>query len=473
MKKNLNRLPLLLILILLAACQEKETLPADLAILNAHVIDLESGEVSEKNIYISKGEIQSVEDTDVESTFKADSLIDATGKYLLPGFWDNHIHLRGSDSLIANNKNFLKLFIANGITTVRDAGGDLTTSVMEWKKQITNEDLVGPTIFTAGPKIDGPNSTWAGSLVVENGADIPVALDSLQALNVDFVKLYDSQFSGELYLKTIEETEKRGLIVSGHMPFTVTLDETVDAGMDAIEHLYYVLKGCASNEVEVTNKVKSGQMGFWDAMPSLVEGYTDSTAQSTFQKLKQNDVYVVPTLHVGNTLSYMDEVDHSNDIYLKYMGQGIIASYQRRIQSALRSSEEARKNRKALDSFFGQLVKSLNTADVNLLAGSDCGASNSYIYPGISLHSELKAMVDAGIPPLDALRTSAYNGAQFLNKSDSYGTISKGKVSDLVLLDDNPLENISETQNINMVIKGTQVFSKKQLKELLDSAVME
>lgn len=473
MKNPLNKLQLLIILLLLAACQDKNIQLVDLAILNAHVIDLETGEVSAKNIYLSKGKIQSVEAAGVESTYKADSLIDATGKYVLPGFWDNHIHLRGGDSLIANNKNFLKLFIANGITTVRDAGGDLTSSVMEWKKQIANEDLVGPTIFTAGPKIDGPNSIWAGSLVVENEADIPVALDSLQALNVDFVKLYDSQFSGELYLKTLQEAEKRGLIVSGHMPFTVTLEETVDAGMDAIEHLYYVMKGSASNEVEVTDKMKNGEMGFWEAMPSLINGYTDSTAQNTFQKLKQNDVFVVPTLHVGNTLSYLDEVNHSNDPYLDYMGKGVIATYQRRIQSAMQSSEEARKNRKALDTFFGQLVKSLDTADVGLLAGSDSGAFNSYVYPGVSLHNELKAMVEAGISPLDALRTSAYNGALFLEKSNDYGTISEGKVSDLVLLDGNPLENISETQNISIVIKGTQVFSKKQLKELLDSAVME
>jgi hypothetical protein len=473
MKNPLNKLQLLIILLLLAACQDKNIQPVDLAILNANVIDLESSNIVVKNMYIADGKIKSLEDVGANSAYKADSLIDATGKYVLPGFWDNHIHLRGGDTLISNNKNFLKLFIANGITTVRDAGGDLTTSVMEWKKQIANEDLVGPTIFTSGPKIDGPNSTWAGSLVVENEADIPMALDSLQALNVDFVKLYDSQFSGELYLKTIEQTEKRGLIVSGHMPFTVTFDETVDAGMDAIEHLYYVMKGCASNEVEITENMKRGEMGFWNALPSLMNGYADSTAQRTFQKLKQNNVFVVPTLHVGNTLSYLDEVDHTNDPYLKYMGKGIIATYQRRIQSALRSSEEARKNRKDLDIFFGQLVKSLDIADVGLLAGSDSGAFNSYVYPGISLHDELKAMVEAGISPLDALRTSAYNGALFLKKSNDYGTISEGKVSDLVILESNPLEDIEQTQNIYAVLKGNQVFSKEQLNALLESAVMD
>jgi Imidazolonepropionase and related amidohydrolases len=473
MKENAKIWLFGLVLILLASCETKPAKQhAEIAITNANVIDLETGEISIKDLFLSEGKFQAILETGTKSDFAADTTIDATGKYVLPGFWDNHIHLRGGDSLIANNKNFLKLFIANGITTVRDAGGDLTHSVMDWKQQIADEKLVGPTIFTAGPKIDGPNSTWAGSLEVETDEDIVHALDSLEKLKVDFVKIYDSRISGENYLKSIEEAKKRGFTVSGHMPFTVTLDETVAAGMDGIEHLYYIMKGCASNEVEVTEKLKNGEMGFWGAMPALMGAYSDNTAQATFKTLIENDVFVVPTLHIGKTLSYLDEVDHSNDRYLKFMGKGLIKTYEGRIRGALTASEEARKSRKELNTFFGHLAKSLNDAGVQLLAGSDSGAFNSYTYPGISLHGELQAMVQNGISPLEALRTSAYNGAKFLGQTDGYGSISEGKVSDLVILEGNPLENIKNTQNIYSVIKGTQVFSKEQLNTLLDEAVM-
>ena len=473
MKENIKIWLSCSVLILLASCQTKTAKHhADIAITNANVIDLETGKSSLRDLFLSEGKIQAILEAGAKNDFAVNTTIDATGKYVLPGFWDNHIHLRGGDSLIANNKNFLKLFIANGITAVRDAGGDLTHSVMDWKQQIADEKLVGPTIFTAGPKIDGPNSTWAGSLEVENDEDIVHALDSLEKLKVDFVKIYDSRISGKNYLKSIEEAKKRGFTVSGHMPFTVTLDETVAAGMDGIEHLYYIMKGCASNEVEVTEKLKNGEMGFWGSMPALMSAYSDSTAQTTFKTLIENDVFVVPTLHIGKTLSYLDEVDHSNDPYLKYMGKGIIKTYEGRIRSAMNASEEARKSRKELDTFFGHLAKSLNTAGVQLLAGSDSGAFNSYTYPGISLHGELQAMVQNGISPLDALRTSAYNGAKFLGQSVGYGSISEGKVSDLVILDANPLENIENTQHIYYVIKGTQVFSKEQLNTLLDEAVM-
>ena len=233
------------------------------------------------------------------------------------------------------------------------------------------------------------------------------------------------------------------------------------------------MKGCASNEMEITEKLNQGEIGFWDAMPALMEGYTDSTAHKTFNTLKENDVFVVPTLHIGETLSYLDEVDHSNDEYLQYMGDGIIQTYQGRIQSALNSSEEASENRKRLDAFFGELAKSLDSAGVQLLAGSDSGAFNSYAYPGISLHKELQAMVANGISPLDALRTSCPNGAKFLSQTDDYGEISKGKVSDLVILDANPLENIQNTQKIYSVIKGNQVFSKKRIQKLLENAKMD
>lgn len=474
MKHIIRTIGIFTLFVLTMSCEDKKTKQkVDMAITNAQVIHLETGTLENQDIFISDGKIQTILSAGAENAYEPDTLIDASGKFVLPGFWDNHIHLRGGDSLIDNNKNFLKLFIANGITTVRDAGGDLTPSVIQWKKQIASEDLVGPTIYTSGPKIDGLNATWAGSLEVETEEDVKNALDSLQELQVDFVKLYDSRISGENYLNAIKETQKRGMTVSGHMPFTVTLKETVDAGMDAIEHLYYIMKGCASNEQEVTERLKSGEIGFWDAMPALMQAYSDSTAQKTFTLLKDNNVFVVPTLHIGKTLSYLDEVDHSNDPYLTYMGQGIIQTYQGRIARSMNATEEVRNNRKELDTFFGQLAQSLDQAGVKLLAGSDSGAFNSYTYPGFSLHKELETMVQNGISPLDALRTSAYNGAQFLDKSNNYGSVSKGNVSDLVILDDNPLEDIRNSQRIYMVFKGTQVFSKTQLQKLLKSAIMD
>jgi hypothetical protein len=450
---------ILLISIVLSSCKKEDQITYDLVIENGNIIDIVTGDIDKQTIYINDGRIVKLSNPDDSIAFKSEIVLDGTGKFILPGFWDNHVHFRGGDSLIQANKDFLKLFIMNGITTVRDAGGDLTSSVMEWKQQVESKELVGPTIFSAGPKIDGNNATWAGSLVVEAEDDIIVALDSLEALKVDFVKLYDSRISGELYLKTIQEATKRDMITSGHMPFTVELEKTLDSGIGAIEHLYYILKGCSSDEKAITEAIKNGEYGFWASMEKLVATYQDSTAEKTFSSLKDHNTYVVPTLHIGNVLSYLDEVNHEDDTYLKIMPSEIVKTYEGRINGSLNSSDKARQDRKALNTFFVTLAKSLSDANVNLLAGSDSGAFNSYAYPGISLHKELEAMVSTGISNLKALQNSAYNGAHFLKKESDYGSVEVGKISDLVILNRNPLDNIKNTRNINFVVKGNDVFN--------------
>ena len=459
--------------LILISCNTKTNVTYDVKIESVNLIHLDTGEIEQIHLFLNRDTIANFEKVGIESAFSALETIDGKDKYVLPGFWDNHVHFRGGYSLIDVNKNFLKLFLANGITTVRDAGGDLTKEVLKWNDAMANGKLDGPTIFTSGPKIDGPGATWAGSLEVENEMDIEKALDSLQQIPVDFIKLYDSKISGENFLKTIRASEKRGMITSGHMPFTVTLNETIDAGIDGIEHLYYVMKGASANELNITEKLKNKELGFWGAMPLLQQSYSDSVASDLFQKLKANNVYVIPTLHIGHTLSYLDEEDHSNDAYLKYMSDGIQKTYQGRIDRVKFADAKTVADRKELDQFFVKLAKSLNQSDVSLLAGSDSGAFNSYTYPGISLHQEMEAMVAAGISPLEALQTSAYNGSRFLKKDSDYGTVTKGKKADLVLLNSNPLENIQNTQDIFMVIKEGEIYTKPTLDSLLNSAIIK
>ena len=347
-----------IISLLFYSCNKEVDIVYDVIIKNGNIINLSDGSVALQNIYISNGRIVKLIKPEEDKSFKSKRILDGTNKFILPGFWDNHVHFRGGDTLIEANKDFLKLFIMNGITTVRDAGGDLTSSVMSWKNQINTSDLIGPTIFSAGPKIDGENATWAGSLVVEKEEDITKALDSLESLQVDFVKLYDSRISGDLYLKTIKEATNRGLITSGHMPFTVNLEETITSGIGAIEHMYYILKGCSLEEKIITQAIINNEYGFWASMNKLIDTYDESTANKTFSILKNHNTYVVPTLHIGDVLSYLDEENHEHDIYLKKMDPGFIKTYNGRINSALNASEEVRQNRKALNTFFKTLTKS-------------------------------------------------------------------------------------------------------------------
>ncbi|WP_378172053.1 amidohydrolase family protein [Aquimarina sp. SS2-1] len=461
--KRDNILVFIFLFFSILSCSEKKKVQYDIVISNVNVIQIEDGNLSTKTVYINDGTIVKLETIDSIENYTTENRIDGTGKFLLPGFWDNHIHLRGGDSLIEANKNLLPLFIANGITTVRDAGGDLTNEILRWRKEIENNSLIGPTIYTSGPKLDGANATWAGSLVVESPGDVKKALDSLEKIPSDFVKIYDSRISRENYLEVLKQATEREMISSGHMPFTVELKEALDAGIGAIEHLYYILKGCSVRESEITHAIINKELSFWNAMDDLIKSYDTTAAHKTFENLKNTNTYVVPTLHIGTILSYLDEVDHSNDPYLKIIGEGIIKTYDGRIKRALTASDEAKKSRKELNAFFKILTKDLQDADVQLLAGSDSGSYNSYVYPGISLHKELEALVSVGLSPIQAIRTSAYNGSKFLKKDKITGTIEIGKVSDLVILNSNPLQNIKYTRDIYRVIKGNKIYDPQEI----------
>lgn len=446
------KLPLLISIFLLnvLGCSQKEE-RYDIRISQVSLID-ENGLLKKGlyDVYTQGDSISWITSYDQAILRGATTEINGTGKFLLLGLWDNHAHFRGSEALIPQNKKFLKKFIEYGITTVRDAGGDLTPQIQRWNTEIKAKSLVGPTIYTSGPKLDGPKARWAGSLEVATPQEIDKALDSLQNLGVNYVKLYDSTISGHNYLEIIKKAESRGMITSGHMPFTVQLDDAINAGLDNVEHLYYILKGCSSEEAAITEKIRAGEMGFWDSMSQLIKTYDEKTAQNTFKKLKDQQVFVTPTLHIGNILSYLEEVDHTQDPYLKELSQEFVATYEGRIKSAQNASSQARKDRKELQDFFLKLTKSLNDAGVQLLAGSDSGAYNSYTYPGPSLHGELEQMVKAGLSPSEALKTS-YNGATFLD-IEGYG-FQEGNTANLLLLNSNPLDSIKNTRDINLVIK--------------------
>ena len=212
------------LVLILVSCGPKTIQQFDLLITNVHIVNVETGElIRDQQIGIRGDTIQWIQSMRSHEKFQATKTMDGSGSYTIPGLWDMHVHFRGGTALIGENKNLLPLYTAYGISGVRDAGGDLTPAVMEWRKQIRAGELVGPDIFTSGPKLDGPRATWAGSIPVVTNEDIMVAIDSIESIGADYIKIYDSRISKEAYLGIIAEAAKRGITTSGHMPFTVML----------------------------------------------------------------------------------------------------------------------------------------------------------------------------------------------------------------------------------------------------------
>jgi imidazolonepropionase-like amidohydrolase len=438
-------------------------------------VDVISGEVDKnKLLAISNDTIKAIDETKMANQYKADKYVNATGKYILPGLWDMHVHFRGGDTLINENKALLPLYLVYGITTVRDCGGDITPAIMQWREQINAGTLVGPKIFTSGPKIDGPKASWPGSIEVETGEQVIKALDSLQKMKVDYVKIYDSKISREAYLNTVAEAQKRGLKVTSHLPVSVKLSEAIDAGLDGIEHMHFILIAASSKEdslfQEVQKRMKTdAPLTFNDILRASYNSYDSTVAARLFTYLAEKKFVVTPTLNSRETFPELIARDHSADPLLSYIDPKIQATYQMRISRAKNIPKEEIRFLKHRQTLYLSMVPKMQSAGIMLLAGSDSGPYNSYTYQGVSLHDQLKLTVEAGLTPLQGLQMATINGAKFMGVDDFFGSIEKGKSSDLLILNSNPLTDITAIDSIYGVVSNRTYYSKNDLDKLLES----
>ncbi|WP_151087202.1 amidohydrolase family protein [Hymenobacter baengnokdamensis] len=444
----------------------------DLLIEHVNVVDVATGQLRpDQTVAVKAGKIVRVGPAG-QARYQARKKLDGTGRFLLPGLWDMHVHFRGGDSLAAANKKSLTLYLAHGITTVRDCGGDITPRIFEWRREEDAGTLAGPRIFTSGPKIDGPGATWPGSLEVVTPAQVSRALDSLQKLRVDFVKIYDSKISGDAYLETISQAEKRGMKTTGHMPYSVTLVEAVNRGLDATEHLYYVFKSCSSKEDSLTALVRNSlstpkPLGLFAMLPAVYDTYSPAAAQRIFRLMASHHTAAVPTLAIGKTLAELGENNHAHDSLLAYIDPKIQATYAKRLGSARQQSAAARAFTQKLEARFMTLVPQMQAAGVTILAGSDSGPFNSFTYPGASLQDELVLLVQAGLTPAQALRAATLNGAEFMGVAARSGSVAEGKDGDLLLLAANPLTNIANVKKIVAVVARGKVYQRADLGRMM------
>ncbi|OGX90324.1 hypothetical protein BEN49_07115 [Hymenobacter coccineus] len=444
----------------------------DLVISHVGVVDVATGQVRpDQTVAVAGGKIVQVGPA-AQARYAARQTIDGTGRYLMPGLWDMHVHFRGGDSLAAANKKSLALYLVHGITTVRDCGGDLTARVFEWRRQEDAGTLAGPRIFTSGPKIDGPGAYWPGSLEVETPNQVSRALDSLQRLKVDFVKIYDSKISAEAYLNVITQAEARGMKTTGHMPYSATLGDAVARGLDATEHLYYVFKACSGKEDSLTAVVRASlktpkPLGLFAMLPAVYDTYSPAAAARIFRVMAAHHTAAVPTLAIGKTLAELPDNDHARDSLRAYIDPKIQATYARRLASARQQPAAARAFTQKLEAKFMTLVPQMQAAGVVLLAGSDSGAFNSFTYPGASLQDELALLVQAGLTPAQALRAATLNGARFMGVAERSGSIAVGKDADLLLLNANPLANINNVKQIAAVVSRGKAYQRADLNRML------
>jgi len=393
-------------------------------------------------------------------------VVDATGKFLIPGLWDMHVHPW-------LGKNYLALFTANGVTGVRVMEGEPVYH--KWRQEISAGKLIGPRMVISSPIVDGPESILPGSTVVSNEGEGRQVVRKVKKEGADFVKVFND-IPRDAYFAIADEAKKQGIPFAGHVPFWTSAAEASDAGQQSIEHCPFVLLACSTEgEEELKEKARKTLVKRPLSLPHVCARmkiladitYSEKKAAELFARFVRNGTWVCPTLIVWHGLSFRDEEDLANDPRLKYMPLSTKDSWnpKNNVSVALATGEGQADLRKLCEKHLA-IVGAMRRAGVGLLAGTDT-TPTAYCFPGFGLHDELALFVQAGLSPMQALQTATYNPAKCLGKLDSMGTVERGKVADLVLLDADPLQDISNTKRIAAVVVGGKIFDKTALRKML------
>jgi imidazolonepropionase-like amidohydrolase len=383
--------------------------PGSLAITGVTIIDPVAAPESSMTVVVSGRRITAIGPTGATAVPRGARVIDGAKKFLIPGLWDMHGHLTDATEAA------FPLLVANGITGVRDMGGNLG-QLDRWRAQIARGTRLGPLIVRCGPFVDGPKDITENRLAITDPAAARRAVDSLADRGVDFIKVHNA-LPREAFFAVLSEARKRRLPVAVHLPHGMTVAEASDSGAASLEHIETLIESAAFRP-GATAKT-------WTDAWSENLGEAGAKIFATFVR---NHTWFDPTL----TAYYHGFVLWEDD------------------------TAKVAKRRIAMARLI-DLTRDMHRAGVQLLAGSDFTDAGHGVRPGVDLHHELAMLVEAGLTTREALQCATIQPARFLGMQDSLGTIEAGKRADLVLLDANPLENINNSRTIDAVILGGQL----------------
>jgi imidazolonepropionase-like amidohydrolase len=455
-----------------AAAEGSAPQPADIVIRHATIVDVEHERLIADQAVVTAGDriVAVGNDADIAPQWTARQTVDGSGRYLIPGLWDMHVHFGGGSDLAEENRALLPLYVANGVTTVRDAAGDMALDVLQWRAQIARGELFGPTLLTSGPKIEGIAPVWKGTIETGSEADVDAAIARLQQLGANFVKITDNTLRPELFLYAVRRARAQGMLVSGHIPMALTVRQAVEAGISSIEHIDYAYNAGVPAEPAIAADFAAGRITRAEASARLDAGFDAATAMAAYRDLAARRVSVTPTLNGSRILAYLDRDDHSRDEGLAYIGPRLRATYDWRIRRAAQASAEQIAQRHAEYEHVRAILPMLQAAGVTIMAGTDAGFLNSYNYPGFGLHDELELFTASGLTPAQALAAATRAGPAWFGWLDRFGSIAPDKAADLVLLDANPLTDIRATRGIRAVILRGTLHDRAALDRMLADA---
>jgi hypothetical protein len=422
------------------------------AITGATVIDPSTGSVQGAQTIVVRGaRIESV-GRNVAVPREAQRM-DGRGKFVIPGLWDMHVH-----NDVPGGRAFLPLYVAYGVTGVRDMNGRLET-LRGWQREVTRGDVVGPRMVISGPYIVGAPVPLP-HLRARTDAEGAQAVDSLLALGVDFIKVHNA-LPPAAFFGAARRARERGVPFAGHVFPPLTPQQASDSGQRSQEHLSALLNECTAAD--------STRLAAANPLHRLLFSTCTSVPQgAVYQTLARNGTWVTPTLIVQGPVADLAPSVTRGDRLSAYFTDSLLAMMAMIMPLPPNPSAEHRALGRELFERRGQLVGALARAGVPLLTGTDTPIAPAL--PGEAVHDELALLVRAGLTPLQALRAATWEPAQYLQATDSLGVVAPGKRADLVVLDANPLADIANSRKIHAVLANGRAYNRAALAALIAKA---
>ena len=387
------------------------------------------------------------------------SVVNLSGRYIVPGFIDVHVHPKpGAEDDMA------RMLLAFGITTIRIPGAESDGLGLDLRERIDQGEIAGPRIFTGARTIEGPRATFPGTVEVHSEAEMRAEVRRQAALGVDLVKLYWNT-PIEFIQAAVDEAHSLDLQVVGHLR-QASWTAAAQAGIDGLLHSAADGPTWELVPVEERKQLRSlPYRQYYERFEELVD--LDAPQFGLLvAALVENGVTVDPTLVVMQSLYFGDDLSILDRLEPSVAPPSILDSWGDRWETG---NPHVLNNVEEQDLTYGkgmfpialEMVRRFYDGGVHLAVGTDVGMP--WITPGVSFHRELELLTDAGIPALDVLSLATMNGAETVRAEEMLGTIEPGKLADLIVLRDSPLEAIGNTRSIEAVYKGGQRFEPQAL----------
>lgn len=460
-----------------------------LLLKDVHIIDTVTAQHSAHyDVLIRGGRIDALDPTGHMNIPNNATIVDLSGRILMPGLWDMHVN-----GLFLGLMEWQHpLMLAHGVTGMADFGSD-PAILAEVRQQAARPTSLTPAFVTPGPMLDGtPPANPIATLPLTDPASVPQVLNQLADAGVDFFHV-QSMVNSEVLGAVLEHAKTLGKRVTVQGPLSVGWAQASDMGVHAIETVTGLIEACTSDaesrqralyEAAKNRTVTEGlnvnppalfaaanepaRMLFPDPPSTNLEAYSRDAAEALAQKLAANGTYVSPQILLTEDLALVKDL--ADDPRMVYVPPAVREMWSAPLPFGPVPFEEVTPERTALGERYLAVVKEvigiMYEAGVPILAGTH--SVLPYVFPGFDLHRELALLVEAGLSPLDAIRAASLSGARSLGLDADYGSVEVGKVADLLILDENPLEDIQHTRSVHMVIKNGRPLEKDMLDGILE-----